>query len=414
MFKSKNGYFGKYGGKFIPEILQSAFDELQFHYQEIIKNNDFWDKYVDFLSNYSCRPTPVTCAYNLTSYLGGAKIYLKREDLNNSGSHKFNNVIGQGLLAKRMKKKRIIAETGAGQHGVATAIMSALLNFDCTIYMGKKDVERQYSNVFWMKKYGAKVVTVEYGSQSLKEAINEAFRDWSASVKDTYYVLGTACGPSPYPEMVAYFQSIIGKEAKQQLVKKESKLPSRIYACVGGGSNSLGIFSAFIDEKLDLVAVEAGGKGIETGKHATRMHNTDARLGTVQGYTTLFLQNEDGQMNHTHSIAAGLDYVGISPILAYYGDKRHIRFESATDKEVIEATRLLIQKEGIIPALETAHALVQMIKEVPILDKNEYVLVNISGRGDKDIFNIAEAFDDQGWKDFIFQRSQNYYKNNKK
>jgi tryptophan synthase beta chain len=361
------------------------------------------------MSTYSCRPTPLTHAENLTRHFGGARIYIKREDLNHTGAHKANNVMGQGLLVRRMGKTRVIAETGAGQHGVATATMAARFGFRCTIYMGEVDVERQRPNVFWMERLGAEVVPVREGTRILKDAINEAFRDWVANMDTTHYVLGTACGPHPFPEMVSYFQSIIGKEARKQVLEREGKLPARVYACVGGGSNALGIFSGFMDDAVELVGVEAGGEGLGTGRHASRLCSKDASIGVAQGYKTYFLQDDDGQMKETHSVAAGLDYVGVSPILAHLKQKGRVRFEAATDREVVEALALTIRREGLIPALESAHAFVQAFKEAPTLSRQDVLIINQSGRGDKDIFTIADAFDDPTWQEFIIRKAEKYH-----
>ena len=347
----KRGYFGDFGGAFLPEILVATFDELERVYTEARNDPAFWQTYARLMGTYSCRPTPITFAENLTRHFGGARIFIKREDLNHTGAHKANNVMGQGLLVKRMGKTRVIAETGAGQHGVATATMAARFGFDCTIYMGAVDVERQRPNVFWMEQLGATVVPVTDGTRILKDAINEAFRDWVANMDTTHYVLGTACGPHPFPEMVAWFQSIVGKEARQQFMESEGRLPDRVYACVGGGSNAMGVFSGFFDDKVALVGVEAAGRGLSTGEHAARLCSEDASVGVAQGYKTYFLQDDDGQMRETHSIAAGLDYVGVSPILADLKERGRVRFEGATDREVIEAVSLTMKMEGVIPAL---------------------------------------------------------------
>lgn len=407
----KKGFFGQWGGAFIPEVLHATFVELNQFYESARQDPSFWQEYVDFMGNYSCRPTPLTRAENLSKTLGGAQIFIKREDLNHTGAHKANNVMGQGLLVKRMGKKRVIAETGAGQHGVATATMAARFGFDCTIYMGEEDVARQRPNVFWMEKLGATVVPVTSGSRTLKDAMNEAFRDWVASMDETHYVIGTVCGPHPFPEMVAWFQSIIGLEAYQQIIAQFGKLPSKVYACVGGGSNAMGLFQGFQDEPLvELVGVEAGGDGLDTGRHASRMKGDQASMGVAQGYKTMFLQNEEGQMLDTHSIAAGLDYVGVSPILADLGEKGRVRFEAATDAEVIEALSTTMKTEGLIPALEPSHAFAQAIKEAPTMSADEAIIINMSGRGDKDIFTVAHAFDDPAWKEFIVERGQEYSK----
>ncbi len=403
------GFFGEWGGKYIPEILHQTFKDLEKEYKRAKEDPAFWDEYLHIMSTYSCRPTPLTHARNLSEHFGGAQIYIKREDLNHTGAHKANNVMGQGLLVQRMGKKRVIAETGAGQHGMATATMAARFGFDCTIYMGEVDVMRQRPNVFWMEKMGATVVPVEDGSRTLKDAINEAFRDWVTNVDETHYVFGTACGPSPFPEMVSWFQSIIGTEAADQIMEQHGRLPSKVYACVGGGSNAMGVFGRFLDEpETELVGVEAGGKGIKSGLHAARLSGDDASPGVAQGYKTMFLQNDDGQMMETHSVAAGLDYVGVSPILSDHWQHGRIRFEDATDTEVMEALDLTMKKEGIIPALESAHAFVQAFKEAGALSPEEAIIINMSGRGDKDIFTIAHAFDDPSWKEFIIGRGKEY------
>jgi tryptophan synthase beta chain len=405
---NRKGYYGGFGGAYIPEILSATFDELARAFESAKNDQRFWREYSDILSSYSCRPTPLTFAENLSEHFGGARIYIKREDLNHTGAHKANNVMGQGLLVKRMGKKRVIAETGAGQHGMATATMAAKFGFECTIYMGEVDIERQRPNVFWMERLGAEVVPVTDGTRLLKDAINEAFRDWVTNMGTTHYVLGTACGPHPFPEMVSYFQSIIGKEARKQLMEIAGRLPARVYACVGGGSNAMGIFSGFFDDPVELVGVEAGGDGLHTGRHASRLCSRDSSVGIAQGYKTYFLQNADGQMQETHSVAAGLDYVGVSPILAQLKESGRVRFESATDREVVNALALTMKKEGLIPALESAHAFVQAFKEAPELSQDDIILINQSGRGDKDIFTIADAFSDPSWKEFILKKAEEY------
>ena len=407
----QNGFFGQWGGAFIPEILHETFKQLNISFQQAKADPTFWQEYQNLMSTYSCRPTPLTYAENLTRHFGGAKIYIKREDLNHTGAHKANNVMGQGLLVKRMGKKRVIAETGAGQHGMATATMAAKFGFACTIYMGEVDVRRQRPNVFWMEKMGATVIPVKDGSRTLKDAINEAFRDWVTNVDSTHYVLGTACGPTPFPEMVSWFQSVIGQEAHKQIMTQHGKPPARVYACVGGGSNAMGIFQGFLDNgEVELIGVEAGGKGITSGQHASRLCGQDASPGVAQGYKTMFLQNSDGQMLETHSVAAGLDYVGVSPILADLADKGRVRFESATDDEVMAALDLTMRMEGIIPALESTHGFVQAFKEAPQLSPDDAIIINQSGRGDKDIFTIAHAFNDPSWKEFIIARAKEYQK----
>ena len=403
------GYYAGFGGAYIPEILVPTFDELTEAFLKAKADPSFWKKYEEVMSTYSCRPTPLTFAENLTRQLGGAKIYIKREDLNHTGAHKANNVMGQGLLVKRMGKTRVIAETGAGQHGVATATMAARFGFDCTIYMGEVDVERQRPNVFWMERLGAEVVPVTDGTRILKDAINESFRDWVSNMDTTHYCLGTVCGPHPFPTMVAYFQSIIGKETRQQILRREGKLPDRVYACVGGGSNAMGIFQGFMEDPVELVGVEAGGDGLDTGRHAARLASKDGSLGIAQGYKSYFLQDEDGQMKETHSIAAGLDYVGVSPILSQLKEEGRVRFEAATDKEVVDAMSRTIRNEGLIPALESAHAFVQAFKEAPDLSPDQTVVINMSGRGDKDIFTVADAFQDPAWREFIIKKAEAYH-----
>ncbi|MEE8473974.1 MAG: tryptophan synthase subunit beta, partial [Myxococcota bacterium] len=324
-------------------------------------------------------------------------------------AHKVNNVMGQGLLVRRMGKRRVIAETGAGQHGVATATMAARFGLECTVYMGEVDVYRQRPNVFWMERLGAEVVSVKAGSRILKDAINEAFRDWVTNMDTTHYVLGTICGPHPFPEMVSWFQSIIGREARRQVLERTGGLPRCVYACVGGGSNALGIFSGFLDDSdVELVGVEAGGRGLESGEHASRLASPDASVGIAQGYKTYFLQDDDGQMRETHSIAAGLDYVGVSPILAHLRQTGRVRFEAATDTEVIDAMSLTMRKEGLIPALESAHAFVQAFKDAPTLSPDDVILINQSGRGDKDLFTVADAFQDPRWQQFIRDKAAEY------
>ncbi|MBW2193706.1 MAG: tryptophan synthase subunit beta [Deltaproteobacteria bacterium] len=404
----ERGYYDGFGGAYLPEILVATFEELDEIFQSAKNDPAFWKEYEDIMSSYSCRPTPLTFAQNLTALFGGARIYVKREDLNHTGAHKANNVMGQGLLVKRMGKTRVIAETGAGQHGVATATMAARFGFKCTIYMGEVDVRRQRPNVFWMEQLGAEVIPVTDGTRILKDAINESFRDWVTNMDTTHYVLGTACGPHPFPEMVSYFQSIVGQESRRQILEIEKKLPTRIYACVGGGSNALGIFSEFLDDPVELVGVEAAGKGLTTGEHASRLASDDASVGVAQGYKTYFLQDDDGQMRETHSVAAGLDYVGVSPILSHLYETGRVRFEAATDTAVVDALSLTIQKEGLIPALESAHAFAQAFKEASALSKTDVILINQSGRGDKDIFTVADAFSDPKWQAFIREKAEEY------
>jgi tryptophan synthase beta chain len=395
------GRFGQYGGSFIPEILYSSQQQLLKAYREAMADTSFVQQVKSEMQHFSGRPTPLTYCANLTQKIGGAQIYLKREDLNHSGAHKMNNVIGQGLLAKRMGKTRVIAETGAGQHGVASALVAARLGLECVVYMGAHDIERQYPNVFWMKQLGATVVPVSTGAATLKDALDEALRDWSSSYEDTHYLIGTSCGCAPYPEMVAGFQSVIGEEVKEQSMQQFGKYPDRIYACVGGGSNACGIFLPFVDTQTKLVGVEAGGRSDAPGEHAMRFNTDQARFGIAQGFATRFLQDDEGQLQPTHSISAGLDYVGVSPILADLEEQGKVRMTSANDIEVIEAFKLLTRHEGIIPALESSHAVAGGLKEAATMSPDEHLVINISGRGDKDIFNIAKALKDEPFNEFL-------------
>ncbi len=406
--KEREGYYGEFGGAFVPEILRATIDELSEAVRCAKNDPKFWKEYEKIMTTYSCRPTPITFLENISDYFSGARIYVKREDLNHTGAHKANNVMGQGLLTKRLGKSRVVAETGAGQHGVATATMAAKFGFKCVIYMGKEDVERQRPNVFWMEQLGAKVIPVTDGAQILKDAINEAMRDWVTNFDTTHYVLGTACGPHPFPEMVAWFQSIIGKEARKQMLELIGQLPERVYACVGGGSNAIGIFQGFLDDNVELIGVEAGGKGLKTMKHASRLAGGAGSPGVAQGYKTFFLQNSEGQMLNTHSIAAGLDYIGVSPILSHLHKSGRIRFEAAKDDEVVDALKLVMKKEGLIPALESAHAFVTAFKEAPTMSNDQIILINQSGRGDKDIFTVADAIGDEKWNEFIQQKAGRY------
>ncbi len=407
MIRSENGYFGEFGGRYVPEILLPALTELETMFNELRDDPSFWQEYLTLTQEFSGRPTPLTPLRRLSKELGGAQIWLKREDLNHSGAHKVNNVLGQGLLVQRMGKKRVIAETGAGQHGLATAIMAARLGLEATIYMGADDIERQYSNVFWMRQLGAEVVGVETGARTLKEALDEALRDWAASVETTHYVLGTACGPAPFPELVSYFQSVISQEMKQQAMTQIGRLPDEVVACVGGGSNAMGAFAAFLDDpEVALVGVEAGGISLKEGEHSVRMLPNTAETGIAQGYKTLFLQNEDGQLGDTHSIAAGLDYVGVSPILAHLSQTGRVTPEMALDTEVTEAFKLLMKTEGIIPALESSHGLAGGFKRAKSMRPDQHIVINLSGRGDKDIFNIARAFPQPEWSEFLQRESE--------
>ncbi len=407
--EGREGYYGDYGGTFLPEILHTTIEQLKVEFRAAKDDPEFWQEFMTLMQTYSGRPTPVSHLANLSAELGGAQIYIKREDLNHTGSHKINNVMGQGLLVKRMGKKRVIAETGAGQHGYATATMAARFGFDSTVYMGAVDVARQRPNVFWMENMGSKVVAVKDGQQTLKDAINECLRDWVTNMDTTHYVLGTACGPHPFPEMVSWFQSIIGKEARQQLLEQTDKLPDRVFACVGGGSNAIGLFQGFMDdESVQLIGCEAGGFGPGKGNHASRLAYKDATVGVAQGMKTYFLQNDDGNMLETHSVAAGLDYIGVNPILVDLWEKERVRFEAVTDKEVTEALKMAMRLEGVIPALESSHGFAQAIKEAQTMRPDEVVLINMSGRGDKDIFTIADALDDDHWKQFIKAKADEY------
>ncbi len=384
------GYFGIYGGKFIPETLIPAVEELESWYMKLKDDKSFQDEFDYYLKHYVGRPTPLYFARRLSKYLGGAKIYLKREDLCHTGAHKINNTIGQALLAKRMGKKRIIAETGAGQHGVAVATVCALFDFECVIYMGEEDMKRQEMNVYRMKLLGADVKPVSSGSRTLKEAINEAIRDWVTNVKTTFYMIGSVVGMHPYPMMVRDFQSVIGRETKRQILEIEGKLPDVIIACVGGGSNSIGIFYPFIEHVPDvkLIGVEAGGKGLDTGLHSASL--TAGRPGVLHGAMQYLLQDENGQILNTHSISAGLDYPGVGPEHSFLKDAGLVEYTIATDEEAIEAFRLLSKLEGIIPALESAHAVAHALKVAPKMKSDEIVIVNLSGRGDKDLATVMK------------------------
>ncbi|MGB0662679.1 MAG: tryptophan synthase subunit beta [Pontibacterium sp.] len=400
--KSNDGYYGEFGGSYMPEILYASQQQILHAFETAREDEQFVQALHQQWQEYSGRPTPLTFCQNLTEHFGGAQIYLKREDLNHSGAHKMNNVIGQGLLVKRMGKRRVIAETGAGQHGIATALICARLGLECTIYMGAKDVARQYPNVFWMKQLGATVVPVTSGAQTLRDALDEALRDWSSSHHDSHYLIGTSCGCAPFPEMVAYFQSIIGQEVEQQALKQLGKLPDHLYACVGGGSNACGLFLPFVDKPdVRMVGVEAGGKGMGQGEHSIRLSDDLGQPGIAQGFASIFLQDNQGQLQDTHSIAAGLDYVGVSPIIAHLATSGRVEMTHANDQEVIDACTLLLKREGIIPALESSHALAGAFKEAGQLPKDHHLVINLSGRGDKDIFNVAQAMNDEAFPDFI-------------
>ncbi len=402
-------HFGKYGGRYVPEMLIPALEELEKAYVEAQKDPAFKKEFLDLLNNFCGRPTPLTFAANLTKKLGGAKIYFKNEGLNHTGAHKITHCIGQGLLAKRMGKTRIIAETGAGQHGLASATVAAKLGMKCSVFMGEVDFNRQRPNAFWMEQLGAEVVPVKFGSRTLKDAVNAAIKDWIENVEDSYYLLGSVVGPHPYPTITRDFQSIVGEEVKEQIKKFEGRLPDLVIACVGGGSNAMGIFSGFLSEKkIRLVGVEAGGKGKGIGKNAVRFDG--GKVGIVEGYKSYFLQDADGQVLKTHSISAGLDYAGIGPQLADLHDSKRVEFVSITDKEVLDAFKTLAQEEGIIPALESAHAVAQAIKLAPDMKKTDVIVVNLSGRGDKDLFIVAKALKDKKFEKFLKEYLDEYEK----
>jgi len=388
-----HGKFGPYGGQFVPETLMPALHELEEAYRDAISDPAFRQELDDLLDTYVGRPTPLTYARRLTEHLGGAKIYLKREDLTHSGAHKINNALGQALLARRMGKQRIIAETGAGQHGVGTATACALLGLTCIVYMGTVDIKRQEPNVFRMKLLGAEVRPVASGSQTLKDAVNEAIRDWVAHVDDTYYLLGSALGPHPYPTIVRDFQTVIGREARAQILEAEDRLPDALVACVGGGSNAIGLFHPFLaDEDVAMIGVEAGGEGVETGKHAARFSDTRrGRPGVLHGTRSFVLQDDDGQILETHSISAGLDYPSVGPEHALLRDRGRIRYTYAVDSEALDAFNLLCRLEGIIPALESSHAVAEVIKLAPQLGTEQVIVCNLSGRGDKDLDTVMQA-----------------------
>jgi tryptophan synthase beta chain len=387
----ERGYFGDYGGKFVPETLMPVLDELSTAYKAAKADKAFWSEFEALSHDYSGRPTPLYLAERLSENCGGARIFLKREDLAHTGAHKINNALGQGLLAKRMGKKRIIAETGAGQHGVAAAAVCAKLGLECIVYMGKEDVRRQSLNVFRMRLMGAEVRPVHSGSRTLKDAINEAIRDWVTN-HDTYYLLGSVVGPYPYPVMVRDFQSIIGKEARQQIMDKSARLPDYIIACVGGGSNAIGIFYSFLNDKeVKLIGVEAAGRGIKTGAHAAPL--MAGTVGVLHGTKSYVLQTKDGQIRETHSISAGLDYPGVGPEHSYLKDSGRASYVAVTDQEALKGFKLLCRTEGIVPALEPAHAIFYAAKMAGSLEKEKTIVVNLSGRGDKDMDIVAQALE---------------------
>jgi tryptophan synthase beta chain len=389
------GRYGPYGGRYVPETLMAPLQELERAYAEARADKTFQAELDALLHDFAGRPTPLQFAPRLTEHLGGARIFIKREDLLHTGAHKINNCLGQGLLAVRMGKKRVIAETGAGQHGVATATVAARLGLSCTVYMGTEDMERQRLNVFRMRLLGAEVVGVDSGSRTLKDAINEAMRDWVTNVRTTHYLLGSVLGAHPYPQMVRDFHKIIGEEAREQILRAEKRLPDYLFACVGGGSNAIGLFHAFLgDASVKMVGIEAGGRGKTLGEHAARLAEakgfTGARPGVLQGTYTYVLQTDDGQIATTHSVSAGLDYPAVGPEHAWLADLRRAEYTAVSDEEAIDAARTLARMEGIIPALESAHALAEVIKRVPKMSKSEIVILNLSGRGDKDMEMLSK------------------------
>ncbi|OED37234.1 tryptophan synthase subunit beta [PVC group bacterium (ex Bugula neritina AB1)] len=383
----KKGYFGEYGGCFVPEVLYEALDQLSSVYEKVKDEDSFQSEWHRLLKDYVGRPTPLYLAENLSDHVG-CKIYLKREDLNHTGAHKINNTIGQALLAKKMNKTRIIAETGAGQHGVATATVCALLGLDCVIYMGEEDIYRQELNVFRMEMLNAEVVTVSSGSKTLKDATNEALRDWSSSVEKTHYIVGSVIGPHPFPTMVRDFQSIIGIEAKKQILEAEKRLPDYLMACVGGGSNAMGLFYPFYDDNVKFIGIEAGGYGVNSEAHCATL--VKGKPGVLHGCRSYLLQDRNGQVRQTHSISAGLDYPGVGPEHSFYADSKRAEYFSINDKEALNAFQVISKMEGIIPALETAHTFAYLLKNRERFKKEDIVIVNLSGRGDKDVSQVKE------------------------
>jgi tryptophan synthase beta chain len=391
----KKGYFGPFGGRFVPETLFAALEELDLAYGKLKSDPAFQGELAELLNRYSGRPTPLTFAERLTAHLGGAKIYLKREDLNHTGAHKINNALGQALVARRLGKRRVIAETGAGQHGVATATAAARFGMECHVFMGVEDMHRQALNVDRMRILGAEVVPVTSGSRTLKDATNEAIREWVASVEDTHYIIGSVVGPHPYPTLVRDFQRIIGDEVRRQVMADEGRLPDILVACVGGGSNAIGLFTPFIEDRdVRLVGVEAAGKGVETGSHAATL--TGGRLGVLHGCRSYLLQDADGQVTEAYSISAGLDYPGVGPEHSFLMETGRAEYTSATDAEALEAFGLLSRMEGIIPALESSHALAEAIRTAPRLPRETVMVVNLSGRGDKDMDSVRPYFTEKG------------------
>jgi len=386
---NEKGYFGNFGGRYVSETLMPLILQVEKEYNIIKKDENFKRELSYYMETYVGRPSPLFLAQRITEDLGGPKIYFKRDELNHTGAHKINNCIGQILLAKKMGKKRIIAETGAGQHGVATATVCALFGLPCIVYMGEKDIKRQSPNVFRMKLLGAEIRSVSTGSKSLKDAMNEALRDWVTNVQDTFYIIGTAAGPHPYPAMVRDFQSVIGEEVRQQILKAENRLPDLLMACIGGGSNALGLFHEFLDDKqIEMIAVEAAGHGLDSGEHAASL--SGGKPGILHGNKTYLLQSQDGQIDEAHSVSPGLDYPGIGPEHSYLFEQKRVQYMSATDKEAIEAFQYCCNLEGIIPALEPSHALAVLKKIAKKYSKDKIIVMNMCGRGDKDIFTIAE------------------------
>lgn len=393
VFPDLKGRYGDFGGKYVPETLMGPLQELEEALDQAMADPAFLEEYHHVLKEYAGRPTSLSYADKLTGHLGGAKIYLKREDLNHTGAHKLNNAIGQALLAKRMGKEKIIAETGAGQHGVASATVAAKFGLQCIVFMGEEDIRRQELNVFRMKLLGAEVVSVSSGNGTLKDATNEAIRYWVANCEDHFYLIGSVVGPHPYPRMVRDFQRIIGDESKRQFLEVEKELPDRIFACVGGGSNAMGIFYPYLGDTSELIGVEAAGKGMDTPEHAATL--SKGTPGVIHGSMTYLMQDENGQITEPYSISAGLDYPGIGPEHAHLFQTKQVRYEAITDKEALDALKLLTQMEGIIPAIESAHALAQAFKEAPQMSQNETILINLSGRGDKDMATLMEHFQEE-------------------
>jgi len=397
---NRDGHFGSFGGRYVPEILVPIMDDLRDVFFDATEDKSFVEELIKLHRNYTGRPTPLYHCENLSEKLGGAQIYLKNEGLLHTGAHKINHCLGQALIAKRMGKKRVIAETGAGQHGLATATVCAKFGLDCTVYMGAKDYARQRPNVFWMEQLGATVVPVTGGDQTLRDAINAALRDLISQPEETHYLLGTVCGPNPYPAMNTYFQKIIGEEVRTQIENQTGGSPDYLVACVGGGSNALGLFYDFLDdEQVKMIGVEAGGKGVDGQEHAARFQG--GSVGVAEGFKSYFLQNEDGQLSSTHSISAGLDYAGVGPQIAYLQETKRVHFSYAKDDEVIAAYQLLAQTEGVFAALESSHAVAEVIKLAPGLRRDQSIVFNCSGRGDKDLFIVTKELGDAGFQTFL-------------